>query len=271
MSRLESASAIPPSAGPDDADAWVDPSNGVALAHRRFAIVTLQKPATSPCTRTTAGWSSSTTVSCTTTSEVRERKSKAYGDIAWRGHSDTEVLSKRIATIGHRFHSQASRRNVRIRPCGIVPLAPPDAGAGPARRKAALLRNIRQRRGSGLLFGSELKALARAPCSAGEIDRESLRPIRALGCVPGARSIYRGVHKLLAGHLDRARARPRCKPNRGPYWSTRDDALHGHSRPEVMPAEDELTERARRAVAPRCKGTDAGGRALRRVLVGRHR
>ena len=45
---LKMASAIKPSPGPDDADAWVDPLNGVALAHRRLAIVDLSEAGHQP-------------------------------------------------------------------------------------------------------------------------------------------------------------------------------------------------------------------------------
>ena len=104
-----------------------------------------------------------------------------------------------------------------------------------------------------LLFGSELKALRAHPAFRGEIDRESLALYCALGYVPGARSIYRGVHKLLPGTWIEFTPGARCTPSRGRTGrpgTRRSTAARNPSRA----SEDELTERTRRAAAPRGQG-----------------
>ena len=71
--------------------------------------------------------------------------------------------------------------------------------------------------GGVLVFASELKALRAPPGFAAEVDLEALDAYLAFNSVPAPLSIYRGVHKLEAGHLLEARdgRRARCAGSRG--------------------------------------------------------
>ena len=74
--------------GPDDAGVWSDPAAGVALAFRRLAIIDLSpaghQPMSSPCGRYVLAFNG----------EIynAEDLRAELGPVAWRGHSDTEVL-----------------------------------------------------------------------------------------------------------------------------------------------------------------------------------
>jgi asparagine synthase (glutamine-hydrolysing) len=56
-------------------------------------------------------------------------------------------------------------------------------------------------RGGRLVFGSELKAIARSGLVPLELDDRSLRQYLSYGYVPAPRTIYRGIRKLEPGHV----------------------------------------------------------------------
>jgi asparagine synthase (glutamine-hydrolysing) len=55
-------------------------------------------------------------------------------------------------------------------------------------------------RGDGLAFASELKALLQVPGIESELDPDSLHPYLTFLWVPEPRTMFRGIHKLPAGH-----------------------------------------------------------------------
>jgi asparagine synthase (glutamine-hydrolysing) len=55
--------------------------------------------------------------------------------------------------------------------------------------------------GDWLVFGSEIKAILRAPCVARELDSEALDAYLSFNYIPAPMSIFKGVRKLPAGHL----------------------------------------------------------------------
>ncbi len=84
--------------------------------------------------------------------------------------------------------------------------------------------------GSAFVFGSELKALWPHPGFDAQIDAEALAEFLRLGYVPGARSIFRSISKLRAGHVLRIAATDAARREAGlpfAYWSLKDAALRG--------------------------------------------
>ena len=84
--------------GPDDAGAWVDPSAGVALAHRRLSIVDLSPAGHQPMTSSCGRWVLTFNGEIYNFVELRDELA-ALGR-TFRGHSDTEVLVEACATWG---------------------------------------------------------------------------------------------------------------------------------------------------------------------------
>ena len=83
--------------GPDDEGFWVDPESGIALAHRRLAIVDLSPAGHQPM------FSPDGRLAIIFNGEIYNHAAiRAELDLEapqnWRGHSDTEVL---LAAIGH--------------------------------------------------------------------------------------------------------------------------------------------------------------------------
>ncbi len=100
---------------------------------------------------------------------------------------------------------------------------------------------------SGLVFGSELKALAAHGAVPRELDLEALARYLAVEYVPAPRSIHRGVFKLPAAHvavLDRSGFRLQR------YWEVPSPARPGEA-PTQAEAEHELLRRLDGAVARR--------------------
>ena len=214
--------------GPDDGGAWSDPDAGIALAHRRLAIIDLSpaghQPMASPCGRYVIVYNGEVY----NHQELR-RELETNAPVTWRGHSDTETLVHGIARWG--------LAATLDRAVGMFALALWD-------RETRTLSLARDRMGekplfygwskAGLVFGSELKALRAAPGFDNPVDPDVLSLYLRFNYVPAPWSILRHVYKIEPGAIltfDRAAlaARPSVPPTvTGPcpqgvtarrYWS----------------------------------------------------
>src|SRR5687768_3108058 len=186
--------------GPDDSGMWVDAQVGIALGHRRLAIVDLSsdghQPMHSSCGRYVLSFNGE---AYNFKALRRELEGLGY---AFRGHSDTEVMLACISQWG--LLRAVKRFN------GMFAFALWDRHE----RKLQLVRDRLGEKplyygwmGKTFLFGSELKALRAHPDFRGEIDRDALALYVRHNCVPAPYSIYKGVRKLPPGTvltLDRA-------------------------------------------------------------------
>lgn len=220
--------------GPDDADAWVDATAGLALGHRRLSIVDLSpaghQPMASPSGRFVIAFNGEIYNHLDLRCELERIAGHA---LPWRGHSDTETLLAAVDTWGLAATLQ--------RATGMFALALWD-------REARRLQLARDRIGEkplyygchghgavrALLFGSELKALRAHPSfgsdGEAEVDREALLLFMRHGYVPAPWTIHRGLRKLPPGTIasfTRAVADPVVEP----YWSAVDTMMRGHAAP----------------------------------------
>ena len=180
--------------GPDDAGYWTDPTSGVALAHRRLAVVDLSaaghQPMTSSCGRCVLTYNGE----IYNHAELRAELSASGRPFS--GRSDSEVLVEACATWGV---EPTLRRLI-----GMFAFAVWD-------RESRTLTLARDRIGKKplywgrfgelFLFASELKALRGHPGWTPEIDRESLGAFLRWGYVPAPHCIHRGLRKLMPGQL----------------------------------------------------------------------
>lgn len=212
--------------GPDDAGVWHDADAGIALGHRRLAIVDLSvnghQPMESACGRYIIVYNGE----IYNFPDLQKELEKNGAAVAWRGHSDTEVM---LVAIAHWGLEAAVQRFV-----GMFAFALWD-------RRDRTLHLVRDRMGEKplyygwmgqvLLFGSELKALRAYPGWRGEIDRNALTLFMRHDYIPAPHTIYQGIHKLLPGTIlslskDTVwNAKESCKPVA--YWSVRDVAGRG--------------------------------------------
>ena len=212
--------------GPDADGQWLDTANGMALGHRRLAILDLTpagaQPMVSHCGRYVIAFNGEVYNFAALRDEL-ERRGMAH---AWRGHSDTEVMLAAIAAWGL---EAALKKFV-----GMFAFALWD-------RETRTLSLARDRlgekplyygwQGDTFLFGSELKALKAHPAFRAAIDRNALTLFLRHNAIPAPYSIYQGIHKLPPGSYWQCALIPGPSPRgRGEikmYWSARSVAEAG--------------------------------------------
>jgi len=182
--------------GPDDSDVWTDAGAGVALGHRRLSIVDLSaaghQPMQSACSRFVIAFNGEIYNHL----DLRKQLDQLSPAPVWRGHADTETLLAAFAAWGVERTLQAANGMFAIalwdKQLRTLTLARDRFG-----EKPLYYGFLGQR--SGLVFGSELKALAAHPDWQPRLNEAVLDEYLRFGCVRGAASIYQGIHKLLPG------------------------------------------------------------------------
>jgi asparagine synthase (glutamine-hydrolysing) len=178
--------------GPDGEGMHVDPASGVHLLQRRLAIVDIaggDQPM----------WNETGDVAVIFNGEIYNQLElraalTGKGHVFRSDHSDTEVLV-------HGYEEWGEELPARLN--GMFAFAILDT-------RAKRLFFARDRFGKkplyycvrpGLFaFASELTALLRHPGVERRIDRRSLQKLFAYGFIPSPRSLYKGIHRLPAGH-----------------------------------------------------------------------
>ncbi|HVW28547.1 MAG TPA: asparagine synthase (glutamine-hydrolyzing) [Polyangiaceae bacterium] len=207
--------------GPDGHGVWVDDVAGVALGHRRLAIVDLSPAGAQPMQSADGRWV------VTYNGEIYNRQELAteLTDVPFRGHSDTEVLLEGIARWGV---------GSTVRKCiGMFAFAAWD-------RLDRRLYLVRDRLGikplywatcgGTILFGSELSALRAHPAFDSEIDLGAVAAYFRYCTVPAPLSIYRSTRKVLPGTI-LAFGAGSDEPVSEVFWSAMDVANASHARP----------------------------------------
>ncbi|MGE4504597.1 MAG: asparagine synthase (glutamine-hydrolyzing) [Desulfovibrionaceae bacterium] len=216
--------------GPDDGGAWADARRGMALGHRRLAILDLSplghQPMLSRCGRFVLCFNGEVYNHLELRAEL-EREGHTF-----RGGSDTETMLAAFASWGLRA---AVERFV-----GMFAFALCDLERG-------RLHLVRDRMGikplywgsvgGDFAFASELKALRALPGFDNPVDRDSLALYFRHNYIPAPYSIHRGIFKLEPGTiltLDAPGADPRVET----WWSTREVMLQGAAHPLACTREE---------------------------------
>ena len=214
--------------GPDDEGVWCDPMSGLAMAHRRLAVVELSYAGHQPMSSVNGRYWIVFNGEIYNHQDLRrdlERSSLLAAP--WRGDSDTETLLAGIAAWG---------LDATLQRCvGMFALAVWD-------QRDRVLSLARDRFGekplywglsesstsglnsSVLLFASELCALRALSGFRYSIDRESLTQLLRFGSISAPRSIYTNIHQLLPGHiinLQLGSGIPQRLPVSHPWWCLR--------------------------------------------------
>lgn len=206
--------------GPDDAGVWVDAAAGLALGHRRLAILELSPAGHQPMRSAGGRFVIAFNGEIYNHLEIRDKAQETRGeDRVWRGHSDTETLLAGIECWGVEETLKAC--------VGMFALVLWD-------RQERTLTLARDRfgekplyygwAGGAFVFGSELKALRAFPGFDPPVCRQALAQFLRFAYVPAPRSIYQGIYKLEPGCLLRIRGTP---PERPPTEPLRPPASHG--------------------------------------------
>lgn len=209
--------------GPDDAGVWVDEEVGLALGHRRLAIVDLSPAGHQPMLSASGRW-------------VIVFNGEIYNHLAlradlqicgfapeWRGHSDTETILAAVEAWGLEATLNRCVGMFAIalwdRHSRVLNLARDRFG-----EKPLYYGWVGREGGACFIFGSELKALRSHPDFDAPVCRKALAQYMRFLYVPAPRSIYQGVFKLEPGCLLTLRGLP---PSAAPSAPLRPGFVHG--------------------------------------------
>lgn len=200
------------SRGPDDEGEWIDGSAGIALAHRRLAVVDLTTAGHQPMTSSSGRYVLALNGEIYNHAALRLR----IRSFDWRGSSDTEVLLAAIEEWGIEAVLQ--------RVVGMFAFALWDA----EERELFLARDRLGEKplyygaqGDTFMFASDVNALHAHPAFRAEIEPGVLEMYLRQGYISAPHSIYRGIHKLNPGSILRI-ASPfsdACRHELQTYWS----------------------------------------------------
>ncbi len=205
--------------GPDDEGLWFDVEAGVALGHRRLAIMDLSMQGHQPMLSASGRYVIAFNGEIYNHQALRlELQSRGHAP-AWRGHSDTETLLACIEAWGLEH---------TLKTCvGMFAIALWD-------RAERVLSLARDRFGEKplyygwqngvFLFASELKSMLAHPAFEHRVNRDSLALLLRYNYVPTPYSIWQGISKLTAGTSLTIRA-GQTDVQPVVYWSLHDVAL----------------------------------------------
>ena len=201
--------------GPDDSGVWFDFETGIGLSHRRLSILDRSSAGHQPMSSHSGRYELVFNGEIYNHLEIRRELSIDN----WRGYSDTETLLVGFDTWGV---LETLKRAV-----GMFAMAIWD-------RKERVLKLARDRigekplyygwQGEVFLFGSELKALVQHPAFLSEVNTEAVSEYIKLACVPAPFSIYKGISKLLPGHILEINCAESMSEKLVPFWSLREVA-----------------------------------------------
>lgn len=219
--------------GPDAGDVWIDADNGIALGHRRLAIVDLSPTGEQPMI------SESGRYVIILNGEIYNFRALRHDLEAeghrFRGTSDTEVMlaafeewgvAEAVPKFNGMFAFAVWDRRERV-----LYLSRDRMGEKPLYYGYA---------GDTFLFGSELKALARHPKFQGAIDREALALYLRHNYIPAPYSVYQKISKLCPGCILTLRANG--EPQVSEYWSLKEAARRGIESPLSCSAEEAVEQ-----------------------------
>lgn len=206
--------------GPDDNGMWVDPHAGIALGHRRLAVIDVSPAGSQPMTSADGRMVLIYNGELYNTAELRQELVRAGS--SFRGHSDTEVIVEACAAWGV---SAAVQRLSGMFSFALWDIASQELFL--ARDKIGIKPLYWGRQGDVFFFGSQMKAFAPHPCWRPELDRDAIASYVRFGYVPSPYAIYKNMAKLSPGHILRIDRTNAVRISR--YWDVDQIATRGAS------------------------------------------
>ena len=212
--------------GPDAAGIWIDPAAGLALGHRRLAVLDPSPAGVQPMTSDSGRYVIVYNGEIYNHFALRRRLEAERRAPSWRGSSDTETLLACIeawgveSTLSSIYGMFAfglwdgSERTLLLArdPMGEKPLC-------------------YARVGRTVLFASELQALRQHPEFDQEIDRGAVALLLKGNYIPAPYTVHAHARKLLPGTFLRIRFDDESLEEPTTYWSLKAVAEAGQSAP----------------------------------------
>ncbi|MBX9866415.1 MAG: asparagine synthase (glutamine-hydrolyzing) [Burkholderiales bacterium] len=202
--------------GPDSAGLWQDSNLGVNFVHRRLAILDLSTAGHQPMASASGRYIIVFNGEVYNYKRIAAQLESQFGLMAWRGHSDTEVILQAIEYYG--FVETLKLLE------GMFAIAVWD-------KESKKLYLARDRIGEKplyygysngvFMFASELKALRKHPKFIATINRRAIGQYLLHSCVPAPLSILEGIHKLMPAHyleLSYSECCEQILPKSKAYW-----------------------------------------------------
>jgi asparagine synthase (glutamine-hydrolysing) len=180
--------------GPDACGVWLEPEAGIALGHKRLSILDLSPGGAQPMVSACGRFVMSYNGEIYNSTEIKKHIA-LKARIAWRGHSDNEVLLEACANLGIEKALQLSN--------GMFAFALWDKKERAlflARDRLGIKPLYWGKSGGTLLFASELKAFKYYPGFAGHISLDALAALMHYCFIPDPLSIFTDIYKLEPGH-----------------------------------------------------------------------
>lgn len=237
--------------GPDDRGLWAAAESGVALAHRRLAIVDLSPAGHQPMVSASGRYVVVFNGEIYNHLDLRRQLEGLGRAPSWRGHSDTETL---LAAVDAWGLAEALRRSVGMFAIALWDIERQTLSLARDRLGEKPLYYGWQGQGNAavFMFGSELKSLRAHPSFRTEINRDALALYLRHNYIPTPYSIYEGIYKLKPGCVLSISLECR-EPAIEAYWSALQVVVDGEGsrRQERSPREavDELEALLRSAVS----------------------
>jgi asparagine synthase (glutamine-hydrolysing) len=214
--------------GPDAEGYFLEPGGKVGLAHRRLAVIDLSETGAQPMRSPDGERVIAYNGEIYNFAEIRAEL-EAKG-MRFRGGSDTEVILAAYAAWG----ADCVRRFIGMFAFALWDRT--DRALLLARDRLGIKPLYVYRRGSLLLFGSELKPLLRHPEFSAEIDERALGYYLQYQYVPAPHCILKDCRKLLPGHVGILSGEGAWEEK--PYW----EAAPFYHGPPPPSTEDEAVE-----------------------------
>lgn len=201
--------------GPDDGSTWVEVKSGLAIGHRRLAIVDLSSRGRQPMVSEGGRYVIVFNGEIYNYRALRSELQSASGRADWRSNTDTEVILAGFLEWGV---EETLRRCVGMfalalwdRRKGVLTLARDRFGEKPLYYGWA-----GQGKQRGFVFGSELKAFRPYPSFNPQVCREALAEYLTFGYVPAPKTIFCDLYKLEPGCLLTVNSSPPFNPPNRP-------------------------------------------------------
>lgn len=219
--------------GPDDTGVWVDPTNGIALGHKRLSIIDISDSGHQPMLSYNGRFVISYNGEVYNYNSLRAILEKR--NYIFKSNSDTEVLLASFQEWGvkeslKKFNGMFSFA-VWDRSERLLWLARDRIGEKP------LYYGVQN---NTLFFASELKAIRSNSNFKPKIDKNSLALFLKYSYVPAPNSIYQGIKKLLPGNYIVIKE-PSDHYGSESYWSLYDVVNKGNKNP-IAGSEEEVCD-----------------------------